>query len=107
SGAAETVSGLTPADAEAWHATWFRPDNATLVVVGDTTLAELTPKLERAFAGWRAPATPLPERPGPADAPEPGQPRVLIVDRAGPQSTIVAGRAVAASIRPPRRRSTP
>lgn len=96
SGTEETVSSLTPADAEAWHATWFRPDNATLVVVGDTTLAELTPKLERAFAGWRAPSTPLPARPGPADAPEPREPRVLIVDRAGPQSTIVAGRAVAA-----------
>ncbi|MDI1325550.1 MAG: pitrilysin family protein [Brevundimonas sp.] len=93
SGTEQTVATLTPADVEAWHETWFRPDNATLVVVGDTTLAELTPKLERAFAGWRAPSTPMPARPGPADAPEPsGQPRILIVDRAGPQSTIVAGR---------------
>ncbi|WP_298743195.1 pitrilysin family protein [uncultured Brevundimonas sp.] len=96
SGSEETVAALTPADAEAWHATWFRPDNATLVVVGDTTLAELTPKLERAFAAWRAPASPMPARPGPADAPEATRTRVLIVDRAGPQSTIVAGRAVAA-----------
>ncbi|HWQ88123.1 pitrilysin family protein [Brevundimonas sp.] len=97
SGTETTVATLTPADAQAWHETWFRPDNATLVVVGDTTLAELTPKLERAFAGWRAPATPLPARPGPADAPESsGQPRILIVDRAGPQSTILAGRVVPA-----------
>ncbi|MFA4894258.1 M16 family metallopeptidase [Brevundimonas sp.] len=97
SGTEATVSSLTPADAEAWHETWFRPDNATLVVVGDTTLAELTPKLERAFAGWRAPSTPLPARPGPADAPDPsGQPRILIVDRAGPQSTILAGRVAPA-----------
>jgi zinc protease len=97
SGTEETVGALTPADAEAWHDTWFRPDNATLVVVGDTTLAELTPKLERAFAGWRAPATALPARPGPADAPEAtGRPRILIVDRAGPQSVILAGRVVPA-----------
>jgi len=93
SGTEQTVGTLTPADAEAWHDTWFRPDNATLVVVGDTTLAELTPKLERAFAGWRAPATPMPARPGPADAPDAaGRPRILIVDRAGPQSTILGGR---------------
>ncbi|KQY84871.1 pitrilysin family protein [Brevundimonas sp. Root1423] len=93
SGTEQTVASLTPADAEAWHSTWFRPDNATLVVVGDTTLAELTPKLERAFAGWRAPSAPMPARPGLADAPEhSGQPRILIVDRAGPQSTILAGR---------------
>ena len=92
-GTEQTVSALTPADAEAWHSTWFRPDNATLVVVGDTSLAELTPKLERAFAAWRAPSTAMPAKPGPADAPEPsGQPRILIVDRAGPQSTILAGR---------------
>ncbi|HYD28138.1 pitrilysin family protein [Brevundimonas sp.] len=97
SGTAETVGSLTPADAEAWHDAWFRPDNATLVVVGDTTLAELTPKLERAFAEWRAPADPMPAKPGPADAQEPtARPRILIVDRAGPQSTILAGRAVPA-----------
>jgi zinc protease len=96
SGTEQTVSALTPADAEAWHQTWFRPDNATLVVVGDTTLAELTPKLERAFARWQAPSTPMPPKPGPADAVEPSQPRVLIVDRAGPQSTILAGRPVPA-----------
>ena len=96
-GTEATVAALTPADAEAWHATWFRPDNATLVVVGDTSLAELTPKLERAFGGWRAPATALPTRPGPADAPDAmGQPRILIVDRAGPQSTILAGRVAPA-----------
>ena len=93
SGTEETVGSLTPADAETWHRTWVRPDNATLVVVGDTTLAELTPKLERAFNGWRAPSTAIPARPGPADAPEhTGRPRILIVDRAGPQSTILAGR---------------
>ncbi len=95
SGTEATVGSITPADAEAWHQTWFRPDNATLVVVGDIGLAELTPKLERAFAQWRAPAEPMPAKPGPADAPETGgTPRILIVDRAGPQSTILAGRAV-------------
>ena len=95
SGTEATVAAITPADAEAWHSTWFRPDNATLVVVGDISLAELTPRLERAFAQWRAPAEPMPDKPGPADAPEAGAtPRILIIDRAGPQSTILAGRVV-------------
>jgi zinc protease len=35
-----------------FHQTWFKPNNATLVVVGATTMAEIRPKLERAFAGW-------------------------------------------------------
>jgi zinc protease len=37
-----------------FHDVWYRPNNATLVVVGDTTLAELTPKLEKLFAGWKS-----------------------------------------------------
>ncbi|RZJ32544.1 MAG: insulinase family protein, partial [Brevundimonas sp.] len=53
-GTEATVGALTSDQLHAWHDTWFRPDNATLVVVGDTTLAELQPQLERAFAGFPA-----------------------------------------------------
>ena len=93
SGTEATVGALTPEQLHAWHDAWFRPDNATLVVVGDTTLAELQPQLERAFAGWRAPSTALPARPqAPALPQAPATPRILIVDRAGPQSIITGGR---------------
>ena len=95
SGTEDTVKALTPADAEAYHATWFRPDNATLVVVGDTTLAELQPQLEAAFAGWKAPATPLPAKPATAVMAAPAAPRVLLVNRPGPQAIITAGRLTA------------
>ncbi|NBW08086.1 MAG: insulinase family protein [Caulobacteraceae bacterium] len=94
-GTEDTVKALTPADAEAYHAAWFRPDNATLVVVGDTTLAELQPQLERAFAGWKAPATPLPAKPATSVAAAPAQARVLLVNRPGPQAIITAGRLTA------------
>ena len=43
---------MTPADAAAFHKSWYGPNNATLFVVGDTTLAEITPKLEAALRGW-------------------------------------------------------
>ena len=92
SGSEASVGALTPADADAFHGAWFRPDNATLVVVGDTTMAELQPMLERAFAGWQAPSTPLPTRAAAPIAAQASTPRVLIVDRAGPQSIISAGR---------------
>jgi zinc protease len=95
-GTEASVATLTPADAEAYHAAWFRPDNATLVVVGDTTLAELQPQLERAFANWKAPSTPLPARPEARVAEAPTQPRVLLVNRPGPQSIITAGRLTSA-----------
>ena len=35
-----------------FHQTWFHPNNATLVIVGDTTMAEMKPKLEKLFGGW-------------------------------------------------------
>ena len=45
------ISGLKPSDAAAFHKAWYGPNNATLFIVGDTTLAEITPKLEAALAG--------------------------------------------------------
>ena len=94
-GTEASVGGLTPADAKAYHDTWFRPDNATLVVVGDVTMAELQPQLEQAFAGWRAPSTPLPAKPEAGVAGAPARPQVFLVNRPGPQSIIMAGRLTA------------
>ena len=53
SGTAASVQKITRDDLMKFHESWFRPNNATLVVAGDTTLAELTPKLEKLFAGWK------------------------------------------------------
>ena len=36
-----------------FHDAWFKPNNATLIVVGDITLRELKPRLEKLFAGWK------------------------------------------------------
>ena len=53
------IAALKRDDLTRWMTQWVRPDNATLLVVGDTSLAELTPRLEKVFAAWKAPATPL------------------------------------------------
>jgi zinc protease len=83
------ISGLKPSDAAAFHKAWYGPNNATLFVVGDTTLAEITPKLEAALAGWGiAPskATTV------ANVARPTKPIVYIVDRPDSvQSTILVG----------------
>jgi zinc protease len=52
SGTTESVSKLTTAELRKFYETWFKPNSATMVVVGDTTLAEITPKLEKLFRGW-------------------------------------------------------
>jgi zinc protease len=92
SGTEEAVSALTRSDLVSYHDTWFKPNNATMIVVGDTTLEEIEPKLEALFARWRAgdvPAKPLPEVPLPDSA------RIYLVDRPGAeQSVVIAGHLV-------------
>jgi zinc protease len=91
SGYEATVGKLTRENASRWHATWLKPGSATLLVVGETTLAEIAPKLEKAFAAW-APGTAPRKNVAPV---EPKGPSVVyLVDRPGAQqSVIVAGHA--------------
>jgi len=58
SGFEDTVSKITREDLEKFHSTWFKPNNATIVIVGDTTMAEIKPKLETLFASWKAGTVP-------------------------------------------------
>lgn len=91
SGTPEAVAGFTRADLLAHQSAWLRPDNATLFIVGDTTLDEITPILERAFRNWQAPSTPLPQK-NLSEASNSDGARVIIVDRPNsPQSLILAG----------------
>lgn len=92
SGTPEAVSSFTRDDLVNHQRNWLRPDNATLFIVGDTTLDEIRPMLERAFRGWRAPRADLPEK-NLAIVANADQPRIIIVDRPNsPQSMILAGR---------------
>jgi zinc protease len=52
SGTEESTARITRDDLVRFHRTWFKPNHATLVVVGATTMAEIRPKLERLFARW-------------------------------------------------------
>ena len=89
SGTEASVSKMTRADLVKFHDTWFKPNNATLIVVGDTTLSELTPKLEKLFDGWKAGQTPK-KNIGAVEYPS--KPVVYILDRPGSlQSVILAG----------------
>jgi zinc protease len=85
----DEVASITREDVVAFHKRWFGPNNATLIVVGDTTMAEITPKLEAAFKGW-APAAGEPETVPLGKRPD--KPHVYLVDRPGSvQSVILVG----------------
>ena len=50
---AESIKKLTSKDLVDFHATNYRPNNAILAIVGDVTLKDIMPKLEKAFGDWQ------------------------------------------------------
>ena len=98
SGTEATVAKLVRDDLAKFHKTWFKPGNATLIVVGDTTLAEIRPKIEKLFKGW---------------APGPSRPRISRPSRCGPSPPSISSTSRArpspwsSAAIPRRRRPTP
>ncbi len=91
SGEVDAIKALTREDLTKFHQTWLRPDNATLFVAGDATMAEIKPLLERAFGDWRGAAGAVPQK-NVAAVVRPAKGRVILVDKPGsPQSLILAG----------------
>jgi zinc protease len=91
SGDDASLTALTRADLVATHDAWVRPDNATIFVVSDLPLAQVTPQLEAAFGDWRAPATPKGTKTFSNAVPAPTN-RIVLIDRPqSPQSLIYGG----------------
>lgn len=85
-------SAISPGDMASWHAAWMRPDDAIILVGGDTTLAEIKPLLESRFGAWTAngdrPSIAEPS----AEHPEHPERTVYLHDMPGaPQSVVMMG----------------
>jgi len=91
-GTEASVRKLTREDLAKFHDIWFKPNNATLLVVGDTTLAEIKPKLERLLAAWRP--GDVPQRTVP-EVEEPGKDVVYLIDRPGSGQSVIFGAQLA------------
>src|SRR5690606_1159919 len=89
------VDALDRSDLVDFHARWFHPGNARLVVTGDTTLAEIQPLVEASFSGWKPGSVPETIVPSAAD---PERPVVYLIDKPGTAQTVIR----AALIAPPR-----
>src|SRR6266513_2629634 len=93
SGTEESVTRMTRDDLVRFHRTWFKPNHATLVVVGDISLAEIQPKLARLFIGWQAGDVPQKNVSAVADQP---RPLVYSLDRPGSEQSIIFAADLAA-----------
>ena len=93
-GTESSVSKMSRGDLAKFHDAWFKPNNATLLIVGDTTLAEIKPKLESLFGSWKpgdvSPRT-IPQ------VPQPEKDVVYLIDRPGSGQSLI----VAAQLAPP------
>jgi predicted Zn-dependent peptidase len=47
------IESMTVADLQSFYRAHYRPDNSTLLVVGDVTPASLLPQLEKIFGAWK------------------------------------------------------
>jgi len=91
-GTTASVSKMTREDMVKFHDTWFKPNNATLLIVGDTTLAEITPKLEKLFASWKPGDVPAIKIPS---VPQPEKDVVYLMDRPGSGQSVILGAQLA------------
>jgi zinc protease len=94
-GTEAAVSKMSREDLAKWHDTWFKPNNATLLIVGDTTLAAIKPKLEKLFAGWKPGDVP---KKSVAQVAQPKKNTVYLIDRPDSKQSIIFG----AQLAPPR-----
>ena len=82
----ESIKKLTNKDLADFHATYYRPNNAILAIVGDVTLKEIMPKIEKAFGDWSkgdVPAASIPATPAQSES------KIYLIDRPGSVQTVL------------------
>jgi zinc protease len=96
SGTPESIAKIKRDDIVRLHATYYRPDNAILVIGGDIAAAEGFKTAERFFGDWRKPTAPLPVASAKATATTGASAaavqRIVVVDKpdAGQAAVLVA-----------------
>jgi zinc protease len=95
SGTEASTKSITRDDLVKFHATWFKPNHATLVVVGDIGMRELRPRLEKLFEAWKPGEVPHKNIGAVAQRPRPS---VYLFDRPGAEQSVI----IAGNIAPPK-----
>lgn len=94
SGTPESIAKIKRDDIVRMHATYYRPDNAILVIGGDIAAADAFKTAERFFGDWQKPNAPLPVSSAKATGATSAAatPRIVVVDKpdAGQAAVLVA-----------------
>ncbi|MCA1625056.1 MAG: insulinase family protein, partial [Acidobacteria bacterium] len=73
-------------DLKKYYSTYYRPNNAVLIVVGDADLKTLTPKLEAKFKDWKPSEVSPMSLP---DAPTRDKAMIYVVDKPGAAQSVI------------------
>jgi zinc protease len=85
-----SIEGIKREDVVEFHARWWRPDNALLVISGDIEPAAGFKLAEDAFGAWAKPQGPLPVQPEYTAASAARQPLIIDIPKIG-QAAVVMG----------------
>ncbi|MDQ2922016.1 MAG: insulinase family protein, partial [Acidobacteriota bacterium] len=83
----DSLNAVKAADVRRFYENFYRPNNSTLIVVGDVKPATILPQLERAFAGWQRDDVPTIEIPAAQNREQAG---IYIVDRPGSAQSVIS-----------------
>jgi zinc protease len=96
-GTQASLALISRTDVVGQHAKFYRPDNATLIFVGDIDMKEARSLAQRAFGSWKRPPAPMPVS-GRDDArTEAGPPVVIAMKGAGQAGVAMVGPTIARS----------
>jgi len=82
-GTPESIPRIQRADITSLHKTYYRPDNAMLIIGGDIGSAAAFALAEKLFGDWARPSTPLAATRAKAEAAAEARQRVVVVDMPG------------------------
>jgi predicted Zn-dependent peptidase len=81
-GTADTIKAFTPDDLRAFYQSAYRPENSTLIVVGDVVPDKVLPLLEAQFGKWKGQGTAVAKVALPA-VPAPTSRQLVVIDKPG------------------------
>ncbi len=82
----DSLKRTTPADLKQFHSAHYLPNNAILAIVGQVTLKEILPKIEREFGDWKRSDAPKTEI---RAVPNQSAPKIYLIDRPGSVQTSI------------------
>lgn len=88
-GTETSVKGITRIDLQRFYAQHYRPNNATIIIVGDVSAADITTRMEKLFGSWKRFDAPTAKFPA---APAIDATTIYLIDKPGaPQSSFRIG----------------